>query len=119
MLLIIARNRSYIVQLSRAKNKFKRNSFVYLFGETDQNIIEIISSVLLATLDSNTSRMVSVRVAFASLGDCRGSVYERYRRRWTRPRALNLRIFRKTSRYATTMWVSAQVHQCTFAHFVQ
>lgn len=49
-------------------------------------------------------------VAFVSLGDCGGSFYERSRRRWTRPEALNLRIFRKMSRYATTMWVSAQVH---------
>lgn len=49
-------------------------------------------------------------VAFVSLGDCGGSFYERSRRRRTRPEALNLRIFRKTSRYATTMWVSAQVH---------
>lgn len=49
-------------------NKLKRNSFVYLFGETDQNIIGIIS---LPSSDEKSS--IRTRLSLASVSRVRVS----------------------------------------------
>lgn len=111
-----------IARLSHAQRKHNVVCY-YSFGEIDniQNIIEIIPSFEQmrnrwfghVSPRASVSRVrvftVTAGVPFTSYTVVGGR----------RPRPLNLRIFRKTSRYATTMWVSAQVRRCTFAHFVR
>lgn len=50
------------------ERKFKRNSFVYLFGETDQNIIEIISLP-----SSDEKSLIRARLSLVSVSRVRVS----------------------------------------------
>lgn len=57
-----------IVRTFSGERKFKRNSFVYLFGETDQNIIEIISLP-----SSDEKSLIRARLSLVSVSRVRVS----------------------------------------------